>query len=168
MPAQYLPNLGQGQFGDDHSADRGPYFREKHFGRGIARLDWNRDGLEDFLVSHLDTPTALLTNTTPEPGNFVSHKLVGTNGDRDAIGTIAIIKADGRTLTRQLPAGDGYQTSNEKALTFGLGDFAGDVSLTIQWTSGTEQTFPKVPINQFLLAVEGEPLKQLPRQGERQ
>jgi hypothetical protein len=167
MPAQYLPNLGQGQFGEDQSADRGPYFREKHYGRGIARLDWNRDGLEDFLVSHLDTPAALLTNTTPGPGNFVSLKLVGTNGDRDAIGTIAILKGDGRTLTRQLTAGDGYQTSNEKALTFGLGDFAGDVSLTIQWTSGTEQTFPKVPINQFLLAVEGEPLKQLPRENAR-
>jgi hypothetical protein len=155
MPAQYLSNLGKGRFGEDHSADRGEYFREKHFGRGLARLDWNRDGREDFCVIHLEAPVALLTNTTPETGTFLTIRLVGTASDRDAIGTVAILKANGRVLTRQLTAGDGYQTCNEKLLTFGLGRFAGDVSLTIRWTSGTEQTFQNVSINQNMLVIEG-------------
>ena len=48
-----------GRFVELHAQDLGKYFLEKHLGRGVAKLDWNRDGAEDFAVSHLDRPAIL-------------------------------------------------------------------------------------------------------------
>ncbi len=49
----------------------GAYFQKKWLGRAAARLDWNRDGLADLLVGHLDQDSALLTNTTKPHGRFL-------------------------------------------------------------------------------------------------
>ena len=63
------------------------YFDSAYLGRGLARLDFNRDGREDFAVSHLDSPVALVANETTEVGAFVSVRLIATSSARDAIGT---------------------------------------------------------------------------------
>ncbi|HEV7225721.1 MAG TPA: FG-GAP-like repeat-containing protein, partial [Pirellulales bacterium] len=54
MPPQYFRNLGGGRFAERPAEELGDYFQGKYLGRGLARLDWNRDGREDFVVSHLD------------------------------------------------------------------------------------------------------------------
>ena len=109
------------QFLEVDGAEVGPYFEQKWLGRPVARLDWNRDGRDDLLVGHLEDDSALLTNTTPATGRFLSLKLFGVGSSRDAIGTTVRARFGDRTIVRQLTAGDGYQASNERRLILGLG-----------------------------------------------
>lgn len=154
MPTQFFHNQGGGKFAEVPATRLGKWFEGKYLGRGLARLDWNRDGREDFAVSNLDSPAALLTNESPRRGRYVSLQLVGTTSAREAIGAIVQVKSADGTRTRQLTAGDGYQASNERQLIFAVGtDDAVDV--IVRWPSGQSQSFPAVSSDNCWLAVEG-------------
>ena len=77
----------QGQRFEDVPADRlGGFFEGKYLGRGLATLDWNRDGRTDFAVSHLHGPAALVVNQTLAQGTPLVVRLVGRRGPRDPVG----------------------------------------------------------------------------------
>ena len=154
MPPQYFENLGDGRFALAEAEALGTYFQGKYLGRGLAKLDWNRDGREDVVISHLDAPVALLTNTTNGAGRFLAIKLVAVASARDAIGTTVTVTAGGRTLVRQLTAGDGYQASDQRSLTFGLGDSQRVQTLRIDWPSGKTQELTDLPSDAELLFIE--------------
>lgn len=153
MEPQLFRNQGNGQF--ELAATAGDYFRGRFLGRGLARLDWNRDGREDFAVSHIGAPAALVTNASASSGHSVSLVCHGTESSRDAIGTIVRVTAGGRTWERQLTAGDGYQASNQRSLVFGLGDTAMIDTLNVRWPAGIRQTFHNIPSGAEILLVEG-------------
>src|SRR5204862_536023 len=44
MPPQYFQNIGGGRFEEPKRQLLGAYFGGKYLGRGLARIDWNRDG----------------------------------------------------------------------------------------------------------------------------
>ena len=158
MRPQYFRKVGVGhRFEEIRNPQLGEYFQGEYLGRSLARIDWNRDGREDFAVMHLDAPVALLTNETEKTGHYVKIHLRGTASDRDAIGTSVVAKYAGKTRMRQLTAGDGYQASNERVLVLGLGNAEQVDELSIRWPSGLEQTFSKLPVNQELLILEGAP-----------
>ncbi len=155
MPPQFFRNGGQANFQELSAENLGPYFQQRYRGRGLARIDWNRDGREDFIVSHLDAPAALLTNQTKEHGNYFAVQLVGTTSSRDAIGTRVTVTSGDKTWTAQLTAGDGYQASNQRQLVFGLGKVKQLETVRIDWISGTSNTFTEVPVNSAIRIVEG-------------
>lgn len=154
MPAQ-LFRLGGQRFAPVAAAELGPYFQQAWLGRGVARLDWNRDGREDLVVGHLNDASSLLTNTTPEVGNFVAIKLVGVASARDAIGTTVEAHRGDRIILRQLTAGDGYHASNERRLVIGVGSAEKIDKLIVRWPSGTVQQFEGVATSQEMTLVEG-------------
>jgi tetratricopeptide (TPR) repeat protein len=155
MQPSYFTNDGQGHFAQVSAETLGPYFQQKHLGRAVTRLDWNRDGLEDVVICHSRAPAALLTNTTRKPGHHLKIRLVSTASARDSIGTTVEVVAGGKKIVRQLSAGDGFQASNERALVFGLGPNTAVESVVIHWMSGRDQTLSKLPADQELLLVEG-------------
>jgi tetratricopeptide (TPR) repeat protein len=154
MPPQYFRNRGEGLFDEVAPETIGPFFQGKYLGRGMARLDWNRDGREDVVISHLDAPAALLMNTTERVGHFLAVKLVGTVSSRDAIGTSVLLESPGRVLMRQMTAGAGYQASNQRLLVFGLGDETNIDRLEVRWPSGNKQVLKRIPIDQELVIIE--------------
>lgn len=156
MPPQFFRNLGNGRFAELSAERLGPFFQGKYLGRGMVRVDWNRDGRDDFVVSHLDVPAALLTNTSPRTGSFLAVNLRGTNSGRDAIGTRITATHGTASVSAQLIAGDGFLASNQRRLTLGLGSADLVESLTVSWTSGTTQTFRDLPVNQEITLVEGQ------------
>ena len=145
MPAQLFENVGEDRFREVSPDSAGPYFDQAgHRGRGVARLDWNGDGREDLVVSQLDEPAVLLTNSGPA-GTSITVTLAGTLAARDAIGTRLILEAGERMWNRQLTAGDGYQATNERSIVFRLPDEIADgtsLQLTVIWPSGRKQSFP--------------------------
>jgi len=157
MPPQFLHNRGQARFQELDPTELGPYFQKRYRGRGLARVDWNRDGREDFVVSHLDAPVSLLTNQTRGQGNYLVVQLVGTTSSRDAIGSRVTIKQGDQTWTAQLTAGDGYQASNQRQLVFGIGDVSQIDQLKVDWISGKTQSFKSPPVNSEIRIVEGNP-----------
>lgn len=155
MRPQYFRNLGGRKFQELNADSLGPFFAGKYLGRGLARIDWNRDGREDIVISHLDAPAALLTNTTRNAGHFLALRIVGTESARDAIGATVQWTAEERSRFRQLTAGDGYMASNERQLVFGLGEARKADTVTIRWPSGLEQRFTEVEADCHWLAIEG-------------
>lgn len=156
MRPQYYRNFGEARFEEVRSPALGPFFSTEWLGRGLTKLDWNRDGLEDFVVSHLlDDPVALVTNETQEVGNHLAVHLRAVTGGRDAIGAMAVVSAGGQTWTKQLTAGDGYMASNERRLLFGLGEAEKVDSLEVRWLGGGVQRFEEIVAGSELLVIEG-------------
>lgn len=156
MRSQFFSNDGRGRFAEIAAEDLGDYyFTVEQLGRAAAIVDWNGDGLEDLVISHLDTPAALLTNRTPDCGNSVRLHLRGTVSSRDAIGATVTVEVAGRTIMRQLTAGDGFQASNQRRLVVGLGTADTVDRLTVRWPSGERSEFDSIPINAELLLIEG-------------
>ena len=157
MRPQYYRNLGNSQFAERAAEALGPFFESERLGRGLARLDWNRDGREDFAVSDLLEPAALVSNTTRRAGNSVAVCVRGVQSSRDAIGTRVTVTVGGRTYVRQFVAGDGYQSKNQQQLVFGIGSSESIDSLQIRWPSGREQSWSHVTANEELLILESRP-----------
>jgi tetratricopeptide (TPR) repeat protein len=158
MPTQVFRNLGGGRFDQVPARTLGPYFERQVLGRAIARLDWNRDGREDFCVTHVGDAFALLSNSTPSAGHSLRIALRGVRSSRDAIGTTLRITAGERTLVRQLTAGDGFEASNSRLLIIGLGPAAQADAVIVDWPSGAEQKFSALPAEGEWLLIEGRPL----------
>ena len=157
MRPQYFRGLGGGRFAELPAAELGEFFQGKYLGRGLARLDWNRDGREEFVVSHLEAPAALLANVSAESGHFLAVELRGVNSARDAIGAEVTIAAAGRRRTAWLTGGDGYMASNQRQLVFGLGAAERVETVQVRWPSGLRQEFADLAADQAVVLVEGSP-----------
>ena len=157
MPAQYFRGLGGGKFKELPAAELGEFFQAEHLGRGLARIDFDRDGREDFAVSQLDGPAALVANVSPATGHYLAVELRGVQSSRDAIGARVSLVAAGRRRTAWLTAGDGYMASNQRRLVFGLGADERVASLEIRWPSGVRQEFADLAADRSLIFVEGSP-----------
>lgn len=155
MTPQIFANRGGVRFDEVAVSGTDSYFSGQYLGRGMARIDWNRDGQEDFVVSHLDSPAALVTNLTESCGNSLALRLTGVNCSRDAIGTNVTVICAGKSHTRQVIAGDGYQASNERILVFGVGNSEQATEVTIDWPSGLTQTFHNIRTGREHHIVEG-------------
>lgn len=155
MEPQFFRNTGGGKFRELEATALGEYFQRKWLGRGLARLDWNGDGLEDFAVSHIGAPAVLAANRTQNAGRYLAVQLSGTTSSRDAVGAVLHVNAGQRRWTVHLSAGDGYQASNERVMHVGLGDVAAVDSLEVHWPSGARQTYDTPPLNRRWLLVEG-------------
>ncbi|MGC1275840.1 MAG: CRTAC1 family protein [Planctomycetaceae bacterium] len=154
MRPQLFRNLG-GRFVELSGDAAGAYFQQNRLGRGLARLDWNGDGRDEFVVSHLDDQASLLSNSSASVGKSLKFHLRATHSARDAVGATVIAEAGRKRLVRQLTAGDGYQASNEPALVFGLGDDEVVDRVTIRWPSGETSGFQHVATGSTWLAIEG-------------
>lgn len=154
MPPQFFRNLHGERFVELPSASLGPFFSGEYLGRGLARGDWNRDGREDFVVTHLKSPAAFVINETSPRGNFLIVQLRGVESERDAIGSVVSVTAGGRKIVRHLTAGDGYMASNQRHLVFGLGGETSIEHIEIRWPNGRLQAVALPEINSEMLYIE--------------
>ncbi len=157
MPAQCFRNRGNGQFVEVSRPQLGPFFDRPRMGRALARLDWNRDGLDDVCISHLNERAALLTNRTEMAGNSLSLRLIAVNSARDAIGARVRITAGNQVTVRQLTAGDGFHASNERRLNEGLGANRVADLVDVEWPSGVRQQFERLDVDREWILVEQRP-----------
>lgn len=153
QPQLYL-NTGAVRFEESAAGTTGRYFEDEHIARGMATLDWNRDGLTDFAVSHLGEPVSLLSNDTAKHGHFLTIRLIGIQSGRDALGARVAVTAGGGTRWRHVTAGDGYASSNEKTLTFGLASDVAATGVRIKWPNGEVLEYPDVRADRFYIAVQ--------------
>lgn len=144
-------NLGNGSFvemagraGVDNDLD----------GRGIAIADFDHDGRLDFVQSNVDQSMLFYHNVTPDPGNWVELRLVGTKSNRDAIGARVQITSAGLTQIREVNGGNGFESQSTRTLHFGLGKAKTIDKVRISWPSGLKQTI-SVPVNRITTIVEG-------------
>ncbi|MEM9369090.1 MAG: FG-GAP-like repeat-containing protein [Planctomycetota bacterium] len=137
----------------------GSYLSQKHVGRSLWTIDFNRDHKLDLIVTHQGESTALLQNRC-DPRNenaWLTIRLAGRSVAREAFGTRVRVRVGSRAQTGWLLAGSGYLSSNERAIHFGLGrrETGDSVQVEVFWPDGTLQAFVTQP-SRDLLVVEGE------------
>jgi hypothetical protein len=153
QPNQLFANLGD-RFQLIQPTDVTGYWSSKHLGRAAATLDYNRDGLTDFAITHLNENSALVENRTSTTNHFLQVELVGTDSERDAIGATVNIESNNQQRTGWITAGDGYLAKNEALIHFGLAEAKTIETLTVDWPSGKRNVFHQLPVDQRILIVE--------------
>jgi tetratricopeptide (TPR) repeat protein len=155
MPPQLYWNQRGTRFFDVPSSRLGPFFEGHYLGRGLATLDWNRDGLPDFAVSHIHAPFALVTNQTEPVGRPLVLRLVGRSGCREPTGASAQISIGGGVMTRLLTAGDGFLVTNERRLQFAVPRDRDAMEVIVNWPGGGTQRWEQVPTGCEVVLIEG-------------
>ena len=156
MKAQFFQGHPDGRFTELFARQAGELFDVPRLGRGMALLDWNRDGRTDFVATDLEGPVLLAVNQTESPFPSLRLRLVGTQSSRDAIGAkVKIVEQSGEERVYQLTAGDGYESSNERVLEICLGAVERVDRVEIQWPSGTISVTSNVVLSGDWIAIEG-------------
>lgn len=142
----------------DVTSQGGPYFDVPALGRGLAVGDLDNDGWPDLVISHCNTPVAVLHNEAPARGthHWLGVQLVG-RGHRPVIGATVTVESNGRRLTRFARSGGSYLSSSDPRLLFGLGTATSVGTVTVRWPWGSSQRWEGLAVDRYWELVEGEP-----------
>lgn len=130
--------LGDGRFCEVRPAG-GTFEPLKATGRGLAAGDLDNDGAIDLVVINRDGPVHLLRNIAAEGRAWMRLELIGRKGlsPRNAI---IRLEADSGVQWRQLQPNQGYCSSGDHRVHFGLGKTARG-RLLVRWGDGTAEDF---------------------------
>ncbi len=148
---QLFQNDGNGFF-SDVSESTGITNLPARVSRGATFADYDNDGdVDTFIVNNYGPPTLLRNNTSSESDNNWLHiRLVGTNKNRNAIGSKIILKTANSSQIREIYAGESYMSSNSFIAEFGLGKSTQVQTLQVIWSNGKSQTLKNIPINKMI------------------
>ena len=135
----------------------GPGLAVEKVSRGGAFGDYDNDGDIDLLITNLNDTPDLLRNEGGNHNNWVGLDLVGTSGNRDAIGARVQLFAGGQVQTREVRRAYGYQSQHDPRLVFGLGNLKEVDRVEIRWPGGGTQTLRNPPLRRYLVVKEASP-----------
>ena len=148
---QMYINVGNGRFS---VAEPIGVLSDSLLGRGAAWADYDGDGDPDVLITENGGPAHLWRNDT-EPGHSLTVQLIGTQSNKDAIGTRVRLKANGSWQERYVRNGTSYLSQSQQWPVFGLGMVETVDSLEILWPSGILNQMSTIPAGMLTL-IEGE------------
>lgn len=156
MKAQLFRGLPDGRFMELFAPQAGPLFDQLRLGRGMALLDWNRDGLTDFVATDLEEAPLLAENQTTTDNRSLRLFLIGTRSHRDAIGAkVRVTLTSGQQCFAEVTAGDGYESSNERLVAIGCADADQVAHVEITWPSGSVFAAENMQLDQSWVVIEG-------------
>jgi enediyne biosynthesis protein E4 len=158
-PPHLFRNLGKGKFAEV-TKSAGAEFAAARVGRSAAYADVFNDGRLDVLLSTNGGAVHLFRNVAAKGGSAganqsVRIKLIGTNSNRDGIGSTVRVTSQDGTQTQMLRSGSSYLAANELVLTFGLGPSSSADAVEIRWPSGQVDRLTKVNAGQTVIVTEG-------------
>ena len=123
--------------------------------RSASVGDYDNDGDPDLLITNLNDRPSLLRNDGGI-NHWLGLDLVGTESNRDGIGTRVAVFAAGLRLVREVQRSHGFQAAHDKRLLIGLGTIDTIDRVEIRWPSGRLETLDRPPPGRYLKVVEGE------------
>ncbi|MCH9652344.1 MAG: CRTAC1 family protein [Planctomycetes bacterium] len=140
---------------NDVSENAGTFFQEKQVGRGSAVADWNRDGLADLAVSHLNGKLVLLENRLKSSHQSLSLKLIGSISNRSGIGAKIEVTTGAKKLTRFCRGSSGYLSADDRWVLLGLGNYRGLISVKVTWPQGKTEIWSGLRPGDRYTLIEG-------------
>ncbi len=158
MRPQLFRNLQGNSFTEIPGDELGSFFQGQYLGRGLATMDWNKDGKKDFAVSYLHAPFSLVTNQTTWNSTPLVLRLVSNSGVRDGSGATIRARIGGRNYFRFAAPGGGYLTTNENSFVLAIPDQQQLEELEVTWSNGDVQQWTVPITSRELLLVQGREL----------
>jgi len=131
-----LRNDGNGRF--TRQTDE-PYFSDLHSGRGVASADFNNDGCSDLVFSHLEEPPTILKGKNQGTQKRCAIRLIGTDSNRDAIGTTVELETRHGIRVTGVHGGGSYLSTSDNRIVFSL--LEGKGKAIVKWPSGSTEVF---------------------------
>jgi hypothetical protein len=153
-PLLMFHNLGNGHF-DKSSDSLGPDFIRPVAGRGLATADFFNDGSVGIAVNCRGDYPELLRNEGGNANHWLEVLLIGTKSNRDGIGSVLKLTAEGFVRVDQAKGGTSYMSASDPRIHFGLGKRTKIDSLVITWPSGQVNKLTDVPVDKIIAVKEG-------------
>ncbi len=141
-------NLGGGYF-EDASAATG--FGRDCMGRGCAAADLDGDGDPDLVIATLGARPLLLRNDGGEKRRSLAVRCVGRGRNRDALGAVVEVEANGLVQREEVRTTQGYLSGSGPEILFGLGDAAEAARVRVRFPSGEVRERAKVPAGRVVI-----------------
>jgi hypothetical protein len=122
--------------------------------RGLAAGDLDNDGAVDLVVINKDGPAHLLRNRLANRGHWIMFRVLNQNGS-DALGAMLRIDAGGKSYWRHVQPNQGYCSSHDPRLHYGLGHAEKVESITVYWRKGKEESFGAADVDRVYEVREG-------------
>ncbi len=151
---QFFRYEGDGIF-TDVSAATGVAALPYRVGRGVAFGDYDSDGDVDIFIVNNHDRGVLLRNEGGNGNNWLHVKLIGTKGNRDAVGARIRLKAGDRIQLREINAGASYLSFNSLTAEFGLAQETTVDWIEVVWLGGDTERFTGIGVNQRVVLREG-------------
>jgi hypothetical protein len=134
----------------------GAPFSAVKVGRGLAAGDIDNDGDLDLLVTNNGQPAELLRNDGGNRGHALLIRLIGSRGNRDAIGARVRVTTGAGTQTRHVKAGSSYLSQNDVRVHVGIGAATRADRVEVRWPDGRMETVRNIDADRLITIRQGE------------
>ena len=141
-PDSVKRGLGDGRFADVPFA--GLSREDPGVGRGLAIGDLDNDGALDVLVIRRDAPIRVLRNRAAGSNHWIALRLEDAHG-HETRNAVIRIEAGGKIFWRQHQPNQGYASSQDPRVHFGLGSATQVEHVWIRWPDGKAEDFGSLP-----------------------
>jgi len=125
--------------------------------RGAGFDDLDNDGDVDFVILNVNAAPSLGRTDSNTGNDRLSLRLIGTTGNRDAVGsTVWVTTVSGKKQVQATIAGRGYESHYGSRLYFGSGDDK-MATIEVKWPSGRVETFARQGDSMVLIEGQSSP-----------
>ena len=126
-------SLGNGRFQEQPAL---LLLEHEQSSRGAATADFDGDGRLDLVLNNIDSEPTLFWNPSTNENQYLRVRLVGTGGNRLALGARVKVRAGDLRQLREVQSSGSYLSQSELVLHFGMGAHRRADAVEVRWPGG--------------------------------